>query len=229
MSENKFNSIFDILGPEMIGPSSSHTAGAVRIGLAARSILNDKLLSVQINLYNSFADTGAGHGTPKALLAGLMGFEKSDSRIKYADKIAKKKQINFSFHKIHTPNNYKQNTAVLKMKSADWNIEVIGVSLGGGLIMIEQIDGFEVNITGVFETLIITHKDKIGILARILNTLSEHKLNIVSINSVRHNKIEDIKTVICLDNKLNPDIKTEIIKIENIIRARIIHKIEETW
>jgi len=227
MSEQKYASIFDILGPEMIGPSSSHTAGAVRIGLAARSILNDKLLSVRIFFYNSFADTGAGHGTDKAILAGLMGYEKSDSRIKEAEKIAKDKGIKFSITRKGGANNYKPNTAVIKMKSPLWNIEVVGVSIGGGLIVIEQIDGFEVNINCEYETLIVTHRDKVGILAEILKEISDRNLNIVSINSVRHNKVEDIKTVICFDNHIDAKIRDKLKKMNDILRVRIIHKIEE--
>ncbi|HPG30871.1 MAG TPA: serine dehydratase beta chain, partial [bacterium] len=126
MSNYRFDSILDIIGPEMIGPSSSHTAGAVRIGLACKSILNDKLLSVRIRLYNSFAETGSGHGTRKALLAGLMGFSKADKRIKNAEQIFKLKKIKYSIEKIYKPNNYPPNTAVINMSSKKWDIEVIG-------------------------------------------------------------------------------------------------------
>ncbi|MBP7652304.1 L-serine ammonia-lyase, iron-sulfur-dependent subunit beta [Candidatus Dependentiae bacterium] len=229
MSNFRFDSILDIIGPEMIGPSSSHTAGAVRIGLACRSILNGELLSVKISLFNSFAETGVGHGTHKALLAGLIGLSKSDKRIKTAEKIFKEKKIKYCIEKIYKPNNYLPNTAIINMCSEKLSIEVVGVSLGGGLILIQEIDGFEVNITGDNETLIVTHKDRIGILSEILKILSDYKLNIVSINSVRHNKIEDIKTVITFDNFIEPKIKKNIMMLNDVLRARVIHKIHEIW
>ncbi|HOK39438.1 MAG TPA: L-serine ammonia-lyase, iron-sulfur-dependent subunit beta [bacterium] len=229
MINNLYDSVLDIIGPEMIGPSSSHTAGAVRIGLACRSILNSPLKNVKIELYNSFAETGFGHGTEKAILAGLLGLSKSDERIKYSDKIMKKKRIKYTIKRILTPNNYKPNTAIIKMKSNKLTVEVVAVSIGGGLILIEQIDGFEVNITAENETLIITHKDKLGILAKILNILATEKMNIVSINSVRHNKLEDIKTIITFDNFIEEKIREKIMKLDDIIRVRIIHKIKEIW
>ena len=232
MSEYKYNSILDIIGPEMIGPSSSHTAGAVRLGLAARSILNSELQSVQIELYNSFAETGIGHGTHKALLAGLLGLQKSDERIKIADKLVTEANIKYSIKRAIKANRYPPNTAIFKMRSRQWYIEVVGVSIGGGLILIREIDGFEVNITGDYETLIVTHKDILGILSRILHYISLQKLNIVSINSVRHNKLEDIKTIITFDNYIVPEICGILKKSEigrHLVRARIIHKIQEVW
>ncbi|HPG31516.1 MAG TPA: L-serine ammonia-lyase, iron-sulfur-dependent, subunit beta, partial [bacterium] len=102
-------------------------------------------------------------------------------------------------------------------------------SIGGGLIRIKEIDGFAVNITGDNETLIITHKDRIGILSEILNVLSLYKLNIVTINSVRHNKLDDIKTIITFDNFINPRMRSILTSIQDVVRTRIIHKIQEKW
>ncbi len=229
MSKRTYDSILDIVGPEMIGPSSSHTAGAARIGLAARSILNSDLIKARIHLYNSFADTGIGHGTHKAMLAGLMGYSPADENICDAENLAREKKIKFSFVKNKQSNDFPPNTAKIEMSSRKWDIEVIGASIGGGLIIILQIDGFDVNITGEYETLIITHKDKVGTLADILNVLSKEKINIVSINSVRHNKIDDIKTVITVDNILTENIRRLIKPLNNIVRVRIIHKIQEIW
>ena len=224
-----YNSILDIIGPEMIGPSSSHTAGAVRLGNLARSILNKKLKKVRISLYNSFAETGIGHGTHKAIIAGLLGFSKSDERIKYADRIAKKLKIKVIIKKVIKPNDYLPNTAVIEMYSGKLKIEVVGASLGGGLVLVQEIDGFEVNITGDYETLIVTHKDKIGILAEILKVISFEKMNIVSINSVRRNKIDDVTTLICFDNFIKTKIPKLLGHIEYISRIRVIHKMQENW
>jgi len=228
-TKNRYNSILDILGPEMIGPSSSHTAGAVRLGLFAASILNSQLKKVEITLYNSFAQTGIGHGTDKAILAGLLGFEKSDRCIKNSFELAHKRGVKFNFIRIPNAVDYLPNSAKIDMLSDKWHIEVVGASIGGGLIVIQTIDGFEVNFTGDYETLIVTHRDKIGVLAKVLTILSEHKMNVVSINSVRHNKIEDIKTVITLDNYIQQEIYYELIKLPNIIRVRIIHLLQENW
>jgi L-serine dehydratase len=229
MKQNKLNSIFDILGPIMIGPSSSHTAGAVRIGLLSKSIINQNILNAKIILYNSFAETSKGHGTDKAILAGLLGMDKADENIKFSFNIAKKQNLNFSFKKIYNDNSFPPNTVQLFLSSDNLTVEIIGVSLGGGLILIKKIDGFEVNISGEFETIIITHKDRTGILSFILNIFNQQKLNIVSINSVRHNKIEDIKTVITVDQNLKNNIYS-LLKSNNFIkRIRIIHKLKEIW
>lgn len=224
-----FNSILDIIGPEMIGPSSSHTAGAVRLGNIARSIFNKKLTNVKIYLYNSFAETGFGHGTHKAIIAGLLGFSKSDERIKYADKIAGKLKIKVIIKKVNKPNEYLPNTAVLEMHSGNFKVEVVGVSIGGGLVLIQEIDGFEVNITGDYETLIVSHKDKIGILSEILKVISCEKMNIVSINSVRQNKIDDVITVISFDNFIKPKTHQLLKHIPYVSRIRVIHKMQENW
>jgi len=226
---DRYDSILDIVGPAMIGPSSSHTAGAVRLGLAACSILNEKPLKVNIHLYNSFANTGAGHGTHKALLAGLLGLPPSSEKICIADQLAHNENIKFKFFNNKLPNDYPPNTVKFEMSSKNWDIEVIGVSIGGGLINILEIDGFEVNISAEYETLIVTHKDKIGILAEVLTILSKEKINVVSIESVRHNKIDDVKTVITVDNILTEHIRTLIKPLKHIVRVRIIHKIQELW
>lgn len=229
MSGYNLNSIFDLIGPEMIGPSSSHTAGAVRLGNVARSILNSPLIKVKIILYNSFAETGKGHGTIKALLAGLLGFDKSDVNIKRAEEIAKEKNLIYTIDKDLSTNDYPPNSVLFKMFSNKLKVEVFGASIGGGLIKILKIDDFEVNITGENETLIVTHRDRLGILSEILTILAKNKYQIVNLNSFRSNKLEDVKSVIHFDTKLNDDIKTDINKIKDIVRVRIIHKIEEKW
>lgn len=229
MNNYNLDSIFDLIGPEMIGPSSSHTAGAVRLGNIARSIINSRIIKAKIILYNSFAETGKGHGTIKALIAGLMGFNKSDVRIRNADEIAHNNNLIYTITKDLKPNDYPPNSVLFKLYSNKLKVEILGASIGGGLIKIINIDDFEVNITGEYETLIVTHKDKLGILAKILNILAINKYDIVNLNSFRSNKLEDVKSVINFENYIKPELKQEIKKLNNIVRVRIIHKIEETW
>jgi L-serine dehydratase len=163
----KFDSIFDILGPDMVGPSSSHTAGAARIGNVSKSILNDEIIKIKVWLYNSFASTGKGHGTDKAIIAGVLGIEKSNPEIKNAFNLAKSKNIKFSVKYKKNAQEYPANYAVIELYSRKIKVKVEAESLGGALIIIHKIDGFDVNINGEYETLIITHKDKIGILSQI--------------------------------------------------------------
>ena len=172
--------LFDVLGPVMTGPSSSHTAGAVRIGSTARRLLGEQPAEAEILLYGSFAATGRGHGTDRALVAGLLGMQPDDDRIPHSFSIAKEAGLHF---KIGTTNlrGAHPNTAVLRLTGASGRrLEVVGASIGGGRINICQIDGITTNFGGDHNTLIVHNQDTPGHVAAVTTCLSQHGVNIAA-------------------------------------------------
>ncbi|MBQ8823490.1 MAG: L-serine ammonia-lyase, iron-sulfur-dependent subunit beta [Lachnospiraceae bacterium] len=178
-------SLFDILGPVMVGPSSSHTAGAVRIGYIARKLLGCKPVSADIGLHGSFAATGKGHGTDRALVAGLLGMKPDDMRIPDSFRVAKEEELAFSFEQVQIPGAHP-NTVLLFLRGEDGKeLEVQASSIGGGRIMINKIDGIDVNCTGELPTLIIHNLDQPGIVAKVANQLSEKNINVAAMQIFR--------------------------------------------
>ena len=174
----KYRSVFDIIGPIMVGPSSSHTAGAVRIGNLSRRVFGDVPLKVDITLYGSFSKTYKGHGTDVALIAGVLGFDTFDRRIPSSLVIAKDKGIDVNFY-FSDEETRHPNTARLKLANAFKQSELVGVSIGGGKVEIEEVDGFKLeNIVFNDSLLLILHKDKYGMIERVSNILASWKINI---------------------------------------------------
>ena len=163
--------IFDILGPIMVGPSSSHTAGAVRIGGMARSLLGGEPVRAEIGLHGSFAETGPGHGTDRALVAGLMGMKPDDLRIPRSFELAKKQGLEFSFHNVELKEAHP-NSALLTVSDGEGRtLEMQAASTGGGRIRVDRLNGIAVNFTGAFNTLIIRSNDVPGKLAEVTREL----------------------------------------------------------
>ena len=177
--------IFDILGPVMVGPSSSHTAGAVRIGLITRRLLGEKVKTARIGMYGSFAATGKGHGTDRALVAGLLGMEPDDIRIPASFELAKQEQMEFQIEEISLSGAHP-NTAVLNVEGISGRkLEVQASSLGGGRIMINRLDGIEVNCTCEMPTLIVHNIDQPGLVAKVTSMLFESNINIANMSLYR--------------------------------------------
>ena len=154
--------IFDILGPVMIGPSSSHTAGAAKIGAMARTLLGAPPVKAAIHLYGSFAETGAGHGTDRALVGGLLGMKPDDPRLPDAFAEAEKAGLTYTIDEIKLRDAHP-NTAVIEAKSADGRtLTMQASSIGGGRIMVNKLDGIDVNFNGMFNTLVIRNQDASG-------------------------------------------------------------------
>ena len=171
-------SAFDIIGPIMIGPSSSHTAGAVRLGLMAKEILVEPVKSVEIKLHGSFAQTYKGHGTDRALIAGIMGFKPDDERIRDALQIATENNIKYSFEKVNL-DDVHPNTAIIKLTGISGHVvSVQGASIGGGNIVISYINDFEVNLSGKYPSLIVVHKDRPGVINGVTAALALYNINI---------------------------------------------------
>lgn len=177
--------LFDILGPVMVGPSSSHTAGAVRIGYIASRLLEDKPVYAEIILHGSFATTGAGHGTDKALIAGLLGMAPDDIRIPQSFEIAEKQGLTFSFSK-KTLKDAHPNTALLKLRGKNGHaLEVQAASIGGGRIVIQKLDGISVVFSAEKPTLIVYNQDQPGYVAEVTSSLSQRNVNIATMHLYR--------------------------------------------
>ena len=213
-------SVFDIIGPRMTGPSSSHTAGAVRMAHIARHIAGMDVASVQFTLYGSFAETGRGHGTDKALIAGILGMQTDDTRIKNAYLIAKDMGVDVAFLYSDEPVEYP-NTAKMQIVSQNGNTtEVVGVSIGGGNILITEINGMAVELSGDYPTLIVQHKDAPGVIAEVSHVLAQLNINIAYMSVFRHGKGEDAYMTIEADQKITNEIAELIKKLcPTIIRA----------
>jgi L-serine dehydratase len=188
--------VFDIIGPVMIGPSSSHTAGAVRIGKVSRKILGDDVVKAEIGLAGSFAQTGRGHGTDRALLAGLMGMGTDDDRIKNSFTVAKERGLEFHFFEIKIPHSHPNTVKLHLIGTTGKECAVQGSSVGGGNIIITNVNEMETEFSGSADTLIIAHKDMPGMIASVTSLMAEHGVNIGNFKLNRpHRGFQAVMTV----------------------------------
>ena len=194
------SSIFDMIGPVMIGPSSSHTAGVVRIGRAACKLLGGKPDVAEIIFYNSFATTYEGHSSDRAIIAGLMDFKTDDKRIKESLEIAKNEGLNYTFKSIGNASTYHPNTIKLTLSKGENRLEVLGESKGGGLINIAEVNGFKADFSANLHTLIITAKDVKGSVAFIADVLAHDDCNIATMSVSRKGKNDLACLVIEMDS-----------------------------
>jgi L-serine dehydratase len=195
-------SLLDIIGPVMVGPSSSHTAGACRIGLLARCLVGGTPQRASIELHGSFARTGEGHGTDKAFVAGLMGFRPDDERIRDALGIAEREGLDYRFEKTRLGDDAvtHPNTARISIWHGNDEAQLIGSSLGAGRILVTEIDGFPVEVTGNYHTLVLIAEDVRGSIAAIATILAERGVNIAHLKLTRKERGGDAFMVIDLDD-----------------------------
>jgi L-serine dehydratase len=178
-------SVFDIVGPVMIGPSSSHTAGAVRLGNLARAIFGEQPSAARILLHGSFASTGRGHGTDLALVAGLLGFAPDDPRIRDAFTFAEQAGLTVEFGEAEL-GDVHPNTAVFELEGDDGRtMHIVGSSLGGGDVEVTDIDGFDVEATGDLPMLVVEHEDRPGEIAAVSSVLADSGVNIAAMRVSR--------------------------------------------
>lgn len=192
-------SILDIIGPVMVGPSSSHTAGACRIGLLARCLVGGTPERARIELHGSFARTGEGHGTDKAIVAGLLGFRPDDDRIRGALDIAAREGLDYEFEKTTIADDVHPNTTRITLERGDRKAEMVGSSLGAGRVLITEIDGYPVEVTGNYHTVVLVAEDIKGSVARIASLLADYNLNIATLKLTRKKRGGDAFMVIELD------------------------------
>lgn len=212
-----FISIFDVIGPNMIGPSSSHTAGAVSISLLAKKLFHHPIARVSFTLYGSFAKTYQGHGTDKALVGGILGYQTHDLRIRDAFNHAKEAGIEVNFiPDDHTQTNHP-NTVDIKMETSHGYTQTIrGESIGGGKVKITKIDTIEVEFTGEYSTIIVKQWDKPGTVAHITQCLSNYNVNIAFMRLFREEKGSTAYTIVESDEKIPMQILKEIEKNEHV-------------
>lgn len=214
--------IFDILGPIMVGPSSSHTAGAVRIGAITRTLLGSTPSKATIYLHGSFAATGVGHGTDRALVAGLLGMRPDDINIPNSFDIAKENGLEVTFEHAEIPGAHP-NTAVLLVQSKDGKtMKVMASSIGGGRIKVNEIDDTETNFSGENPTLIVNNQDRPGYVAQITAILSEHSINIATMQLCRDKRGGDAVMVIEMDQKIKDEVLDQIKQLDGVEKATYI-------
>lgn len=195
-------SLFEVIGPNMVGPSSSHTAGAASMALLARRMFQGTIKRVDFMLYGSFAKTYKGHGTDRALLGGILGYETDDLRIRDSFERAEEAGLDYSFS-VSEENDVHPNTADIEITGADGKkLFVRGVSLGGGKVKIVRLNRIEVEFTGEYSTLIVSQSDKQGVAAHITKCLSDHNVNIAFMRLFREEKGADAYTVVESDEKI---------------------------
>jgi L-serine dehydratase len=194
-------SLLDIIGPVMVGPSSSHTAGACRIGLLARCLVGGTPQRARVELHGSFARTGEGHGTDKAIVAGLMGFRPDDERIRDALGIAEREGLQYVFEKtkLGEEESVHPNSVRITVERGDRKSVMIGSSLGAGRVFVTEIDGFPVEVHGNYHTIVLVAEDVKGSIARIATILAEDGLNIATLRLTRKERGGDAFMVIELD------------------------------
>jgi L-serine dehydratase len=194
------SSVFDMIGPVMIGPSSSHTAGVVKIAQAAIQILGSIPDEANITFYNSFARTYEGHGSDRAILGGLMGFSTDDLRIKTSLDLAKESGMIYNFKSIGNSSIHHPNTIKLQIRKGSKSVEIVGESLGGGVINIAEVDGFTANFSAKDHTLIIKADDVSGAIAFISSVIAQEKTNIATMSVSRKGKNDLACHVIEMDS-----------------------------
>lgn len=213
-------SLFEIIGPVMIGPSSSHTAGAARLGGLARAILGQTPRSAHILLHGSFATTGRGHGTDLALVAGLLGYAPDDPRIRDAFSLAKAQGLDISFDEADL-GEVHPNTAQLEMTDAEGNEMLVrGSSLGGGDVVVKLIDDFPVEITGELPVLLVVHHDQPGAVAAVTARLAADVINIAGMQVSRERRGARALMLIATDHPVPDEVAASVAAIDGVSSVR---------
>ena len=203
-------SLFDILGPVMVGPSSSHTAGACRLGLMARAILGGTPERARIALHGSFAATGEGHGTHRALVGGLVGIEPDDLRLKRAYDEAKAAGLEWEFAEVDLGEDAHPNTAIIEVTRGDETVRVRGASVGGGRIEVTEIDGFPTALGGDYPTLVVHARDEPGTIMTITGLLAAEGINLATMRVDRTGRHKDALMTIEADDSVPERVLDEL-------------------
>src|SRR5699024_3226876 len=217
----KYKTVFDIIGPTMVGPSSSHTAGAVRIGLVAKDLFNQIPKQVDIYLYGSFMETYKGHGTDVALVGGLLGYDTDDDRIQKSLETAEEIGMKVNFIEMAEERSHP-NTAIINMRDGEKEISVEGVSIGGGKIEVVAINGFSIAISGNYPALLVFHKDTFGTIGRVANILGDSSINVGSMQVSRKEKGDQALMTCELDDAINDEIIEKIKNVDGVVTVSLM-------
>lgn len=215
--------IFDILGPVMVGPSSSHTAGAVRIGLISRQLLGSVPEKAEIYFHGSFADTGRGHGTDRAIVAGLLGMEPDDDRIPASFELAKSCGMEFSIGEKELRGAHPNTAQLILFGKDGHSVEVQAASLGGGRILVNKLDGVDVSFSGESNTLIIYNEDRPGLVADVSSLLASVSVNIGTLQLFRDRRGGTAVMVYEIDHPLSPAIVQVMEQFDGVLKATYIN------
>lgn len=218
----KFTSVFDIIGPVMIGPSSSHTAGAARIGRVARDLFGRQPKRVAIHLFGSFAETYQGHGTDIAIIGGLLDFDTDDERIKDAFSLAQQAGLAYEFIP-ETAHTEHPNTARIVMHDDEGEMSIVGISIGGGKIEVSEVNGFKLRLTGGMPAILVVHDDRAGCIANVANSLAMHNVNIAHMEVSRIERGLTALMVIEVDQNIEDKVIQQISFIPNVTKVSKIN------
>ncbi len=226
MYSSKEISVFDIIGPNMIGPSSSHTAGALRIARLAANMVKKPIKHVTFVLYGSFAMTYKGHGTDRALLAGIMGYDTEDKRIKESFEYAKAEGLSYEFRTNKEEKDVHPNTVDIHITDEEGKeTTVTGISVGGGRAEIKKIDGVEIDLSGDYHTVVIKHRDLTGVVAAITHIFSEFSINIAFMKLYRENRGAVAYSIIEADDAIEGAVIEKIEELASVYQAFLVEKI----
>lgn len=216
-------SLFDVIGPNMIGPSSSHTAGALRISLIAYKMMRGDVVQADFTLFGSFAKTYKGHGTDRALLAGVMGFDTEDERIRDSFDLADKAGLKYSFATNELDKDVHPNTVEIVLTNSHGERKLIrGESIGGGNVQITKIDDAELLFTGEYKTLLVRHVDHPGMIAYMSKVLAEYNINIANMRSYYEEKRVRAMAIFETDEHIDTEVIDIINQHEDVISVQII-------
>ncbi|WP_167955965.1 L-serine ammonia-lyase, iron-sulfur-dependent subunit beta [Anaerosporobacter faecicola] len=216
-------SIFEVVGPIMIGPSSSHTAGAAKLARIARNIVDEPFKKVRFGLHGSFAMTYKGHGTDRALVAGALGLYEDDEALAESFELAKQQGLSYEFYPIQLENVHENTVKMTFVLLDDREYEVIGSSIGGGQILITSINGFHTEFTAQYSTIIINHYDKKGIVSEVSAILANNRINIATMRLSRNARGEEAFCIIETDDVIPLHVKESIEELENILHVQLIN------
>lgn len=218
--------LFDILGPVMVGPSSSHTAGACRLGLMAQAVLGETPDTAIIRLHGSFAATGRGHGTHRAIVGGLLGMPPDDLRLRSAFDEADSTGLQHTFEDIDLGDDAHPNSVVFEVRKGGDTVTLRGASVGGGRVEVSEIDGFPVRLTGAYDTLVLVAKDRPGTIAAISAVFAEDDVNLATMRVDRTGRHKEALMTLEVDHPISDGALAEIRDFDWVIRARRIQKID---
>lgn len=211
--------LFDILGPLMVGPSSSHTAGAVRIGRMARCLLGQEPEKATLLLHGSFASTGEGHGTPRALIAGLLGLAPDDARVPGSFELARERGLEFTFGTC-TLRDAHPNSVMIRLEGKNGGkLEVGAASLGGGRIRVFQVDGLNTSFSGELPTLVVHNTDQPGCVSQVSGVLAQHGLNVATLQLNRGGRGGSAVMVLECDQPIETGVAQQIRELPGILRV----------
>lgn len=214
--------VFDILGPIMIGPSSSHTAGAARLGIIARTLLGTTPVKAHILLHGSFAQTYKGHGTDKAIIAGILGMKTDDERIRFSPDVARKEGMEVEISTGELDGEHPNTAEITLTDGQGKQVTLRGSSIGGGNILVTRINGMAVSLSGQYNSLIVLHKDAPGTIAAVTDLLAGSDVNISNFQLSRQSKGGQAVMTIELDGEITPEVNEEINHLANIYSSTML-------